>query len=103
MKRLRLFILVLVAGLGMSGCSNFLKESSQDEVIPETVYDYSELILNYMGYSDIWQMLFVLSDETQLRSDVFDWGDDYSYSMEVEGVFTWQPDMWETESRITWG
>ena len=100
MKRLRLFILVFVAGLGMSGCSNFLKESSQDEVIPETVYDYSKLLLNYMGYSDIWQMLFVLSDETQLRSDVFDWGDDYSYSMEVEGVFTWQPDMWETESRI---
>ena len=84
----------------MSGCSNFLKESSQDEVIPETVYDYSELILNYMGYSNIWQMLFVLSDETQLRSDVFDYGDDYSYSMEVEGVFTWQPDMWETETRI---
>ena len=100
MKRLRLFILVFVAGLGMSGCSNFLKESSQDEVIPETVYDYSELVLNYMGYSDIWQMLFVLSDETQLRSDVFDWGDDYSYSMEVEGVFTWQPDMWETETMI---
>ena len=100
MKRLRLFILILVASLGMSGCSNFLKESSQDEVIPETVYDYSELILNYMGYSNIWQMLFVLSDETQLRSDVFDYGDDYSYSMEVEGVFTWQPDMWETETRI---
>ena len=100
MKRLRLFILVFVAGLGMSGCSNFLKESSQDEVIPETVYDYSELVLNYMGYSDIGQMLFVLSDETQLRSDVFDWGDDYSYSMEVEGVFTWQPDMWETETMI---
>ena len=88
--------MVLVAGLGMSGCSNFLKESSQDEVIPETVYDYSELLLNYMGFSDIWQVLFVASDETQLRSDVFDWGDDYSYSMEVEGVFTWQPDMWET-------
>ena len=96
MKRLRLFILILVASLGMSGCSNFLKESSQDEVIPETVYDYSELLLNYMGFSDIWQVLFVASDETQLRSDVFDWGDDYSYSMEVEGVFTWQPDMWET-------
>lgn len=92
--------MILVASLGMSGCSNFLKESSQDEVIPETVYDYSELILNYMGYSNIWQMLFVLSDETQLRSDVFDYGDDYSYSMEVEGVFTWQPDMWETETRI---
>ena len=103
MKRLRLFILVLVAGLGMSGCSNFLKESSQDEVIPKTVYDYSELVLNYMGYSDIWQMLFVLSDETQLRSDVFDWGDDYSYSMEVEGVFTWQPDMWELEGATASG
>ena len=96
MKRLRLFILILVASLGMSGCSNFLKESSQDEVIPETVYDYSELLLNYMGFSNIWQVLFAASDETQLRSDIFDWSDDYSYSMEVEGVFTWQPDMWET-------
>ena len=96
MKRLRLFILVFVASLGMSGCSNFLKESSQDEVIPETVYDYSELVLNYMGFSNIWQVLFAASDETQLRSDIFDWGDDFSYSMEVEGVFTWQPDMWET-------
>ena len=96
MKRLRLFILILVASLGMSGCSNFLKESSQDEVIPETVYDYSELVLNYMGFSNIWQVLFAASDETQLRSDIFDWSDDYSYSMEVEGVFTWQPDMWET-------
>ena len=88
--------MVFVASLGMSGCSNFLKESSQDEVIPETVYDYSELVLNYMGFSNIWQVLFAASDETQLRSDIFDWGDDFSYSMEVEGVFTWQPDMWET-------
>ena len=83
----------------MWGCSDFLKETSQDEVIPETVVDYSEMVLNYMGYSDIWQVLFVVSDEVQLRSDIFEWGyDEWSPGMEVEGVFTWQPDMWEDES-----
>ena len=99
MKRLRLFIAGVVVVLGISGCSNFLKETSQDEVIPKTADDYSELMLSHMGYSDIWKVLFVLSDEVQLSSFLFDYyPGDYSPAMNVGDVFTWQPDMWETNT-----
>lgn len=99
MKRLRLFIAGVVVVLGISGCSNFLKETSQDEVIPKTAHDYSELMLSHMGYSDIWKVLFVLSDEVQLSIFLFDYyPGDYSPAMNVGDVFTWQPDMWETNT-----
>ena len=54
----------------MNGCSDFLEEKSQDEVIPKTVEDYGELLLNYMGYTDVWSVLYVLSDETGIEEKV---------------------------------
>ena len=100
MKQLGLMILGIFCIFLLNGCSDFLEEKSQDEVIPKTVEDYNELLLNYMGYTDIWSVLYVLSDETGigeklLRSDTDK--DDYR-AVEIKGVFTWQPDMWETES-----
>lgn len=74
MKQLGLMILGIFCIFLLNGCSDFLEEKSQDEVIPKTVEDYNELLLNYMGYTDIWSVLYVLSDETGigeklLRSD----------------------------------
>ena len=100
MKQLRLKIFGIFCIFLLNGCSDFLEEKSQDEVIPKTVEDYSELLLNYMGYTDVWRVLYVLSDETgieekRLRSDADE--DDYR-AIGIKGVFTWQPDMWENES-----
>ena len=55
MKQLGLMILGIFCIFLLNGCSDFLEEKSQDEVIPKTVEDYNELLLNYMGYTDIWR------------------------------------------------
>lgn len=49
MKQLGLMILGIFCIFLLNGCSDFLEEKSQDEVIPKTVEDYNELLLNYMG------------------------------------------------------
>ena len=101
MKQLRLMMLGMLCLFILNGCSDFLEEKSQDEVIPKTVEDYGELLLNYMGYTDVWSVLYVLSDETGIEEKVLgaysDDEDDYR-AVGIKSVFTWQPDMWETES-----
>ena len=57
MKQLRLMMLGMLCLFILNGCSDFLEEKSQDEVIPKTVEDYGELLLNYMGYTDVWSVL----------------------------------------------
>lgn len=97
MRRLKLIILGIIVSSGIYGCSDFLKETSQDEVIPQTVNDYSELLLNYMGYTNIGDVLYVLGDEVQINSGVFEWS---GVVTEIESVFTWQPDMWEENTTV---
>ncbi len=50
MKNIYLTILAACA-LGVAGCSSFLKEESQSEVIPKSTADYAELLLG-SGYPD---------------------------------------------------
>lgn len=42
-------ILFIAIGLSLSGCSKFLEEKSQDEVIPKTAVDFKELLMG-SGY-----------------------------------------------------
>ena len=41
-------VLNLIFSLMLGACSDFLEESSQDETIPTTTTDYSELLMMYM-------------------------------------------------------
>ena len=47
MKRFKLTILSFVGLLVTGACSDFLEEKSQDEVIPSTEKDYSEILIAY--------------------------------------------------------
>lgn len=97
MKLFRLTIIGILSVTLASGCSDFLEETSQDEVIPTTAEDYSELLLNYMGYSGFWSALNVLSDELRINDEYFYGDEDDSNAVGYRSIFTWQPDMWETE------
>ena len=97
MKLFRLTIIGILSVTLASGCSDFLEETSQDEVIPTTAEDYSELLLNYMGYSGFWSALNVLSDELRINDEYFYGDEDDSNAVGYRSIFTWQPDLWETE------
>ena len=83
-------------------CADFLEEKSQDEVLVKTATDYSELLLGYMGYSDSWKLLYLLSDETRLDENQY-WGEtDDATGVGYRDFYTWQPDMWENgDSYVT--
>lgn len=104
MKYMRNIILGWLCVCLTGACSDFLEEKSQDEVLVRTASDYSELLLGYMGYSDCWRLLYLLSDETRLDDNQY-WGDgnaDDATGISYKGFYTWQPDMWEgTSSSVT--
>ncbi len=61
-----IFILSLVLLLG--ACSKFLEESSQDEIIPKTVNDYSELLFGeaYLrDYKTVHEYLELMTDDVK--------------------------------------
>ena len=45
MKRLFIYLISGILLLGVGGCSDFLEESSQDEVRPGTTDDLNQLLL----------------------------------------------------------
>lgn len=98
MKCLGLTILSCISLFVMGACSDFLKEKSQDEVIPSTVKDYSEMLLAYSNPGG-YNMLTVLDDDIEI-SDVRYNNNENSIVKQHGGCFTWQPDMWEWENGI---
>ena len=83
----------------LAGCSDFLEEKSQDEVIPTTATDYSEMVLAYMdcrGYA----ILNVLDDDVAINEAVLG-SDENTTVLQNWGGFTWQPDMWEQSNSLT--
>ncbi|MCB6974694.1 MULTISPECIES: RagB/SusD family nutrient uptake outer membrane protein [Butyricimonas] len=92
--------LSLIFSQVLGGCSRFLEESSQDESIPTTTTDYSELLMMYMYKTQLsnYDVLFYLDDdlmlnESKLPTGSFIWG-----LAALSRTFTWQPDMWEQEN-----
>jgi ragB/susD domain protein len=92
MKHYKLMILGMIGLFLTGGCSDFLEEKSQDEVIPTTTADYSGLVIGctHMGAYDL---LHVLDDDLQLNELYGDY--ENSTAIFNEGCFTWQPDVWE--------
>ncbi|MEJ5053449.1 RagB/SusD family nutrient uptake outer membrane protein [Sphingobacterium sp. MYb382] len=88
------FGLWLSAGLllSMNSCSDFLKEESQDEVIPRTVVDYKELLMGsgYQGKEEPSTFVYFLDDDVEfnlLDENVVGSNDARRDRLQ----FTWQP------------
>lgn len=94
--------LSLVFSLMLGACSDFLEESSQDETIPTTTTDYSELLMMYMYklYRNNYNVLFYLGDDLKLNESSLPTGNYIKGLAAQIRVFTWQPDMWEQESAL---
>lgn len=101
MKSKYIFSLAVVAGFVLGGCSSFLEEESQDEVIPKTVTDFSESLMG-SGYlptnmsAPPGAILAQLDDDKMLNLD----GKDVVGSTDAENwfpVFTWQPDLYRRD------
>lgn len=101
------WIILVIWALFWCGCSDFLNEESQDEVIPKTVKDFSELLLN-SGYPDVsvypGAICAQLDDDKEMN-----WLGESLNEGSVLGSsdaeawfprFTWQPDMFRRDEGI---
>lgn len=108
MKRFFYYLIFGILGLGMVGCSDFLEESSQDEVRPGTVDDLEQLLLGegYLRTDVLLPYLELLTDNVQNNFTK----DDRFGTLLQQGapVFTWSNDMFErmeelsTSGKDTW-
>ena len=92
MKRIKYTILLCVTGLLFS-CSDFLEESSQDEVRPSTLDDLKQLML-YEAYpldNNLCQHVDFLTDDVQ--SDYPGREDQKAMLNNLAPIFTWDIDM----------
>jgi len=86
---------MLLLTLCMFGCSDFLKESSQDEIRPATTNDLEQLLLGegYLRDDYIANYLDLLTDDVESN-----YSDDISQAGLLPAgapIFTWQKDMYE--------
>ncbi|MDR2282958.1 MAG: RagB/SusD family nutrient uptake outer membrane protein [Sphingobacterium sp.] len=76
----------------MVSCNDFLKEESQDEVIPKTVVDYKELLLG-SGYPDDKpdpsNFTYYMDDDVEFAMDASQLGS--SAAKGLLPTFSWQP------------
>jgi hypothetical protein len=91
--------------LVMSGCSDFLAEQSQDERIPSSANDLSEILLGRgypWGNDNLIPYVYLLGDEIiSFHETAIGVGNLSAYQL-LRSVYTWQPDMFETEPIQGW-
>lgn len=93
----------MLLALCMFGCSDFLKESSQDEVRPATTNDLEQLLLGegYLRNEYIANYLDLLTDDIENH-----YSDDVSQQGLLPAgapIFSWQKDMYERMQNNTYG
>ena len=71
MKHKFFAIPMIAATLALGGCSKFLEEKSQSDVIPRTVTDFSELLLGsgYPGNTNPAAMVYLMDDDVDLNCE----------------------------------
>lgn len=90
----KIITILFMSAMLLSSCS-FLDEKSQDEVIPKSAEDYSELLLGSgypLGYTRFYPYLYLLDDDVQLNVDI----KSIASNTTVQAAFaayTWQPNM----------
>ena len=98
MFRYKSYIYALAALLTFASCSDFLNETSQDEVIVKDVNDYSELLLGsgYPSPTDkLYAPLYLLDDDYMLNENSMSDDEDYASALSAYPFHTWQSDMWQ--------
>lgn len=92
LKNIKLTFWILGGLCFFSACNDFLKEESQDEVIPKTIVDYKELLIG-SGYpdkdTDPASFLYYMDDDVEFAMDVTQLGS--SASKGPLSVYSWQP------------
>ncbi|WP_026207834.1 MULTISPECIES: RagB/SusD family nutrient uptake outer membrane protein [Butyricimonas] len=92
-------IIILLFALGLFGCSDFLKESSQDEIRPSTVDDMDQL-LNGEAYTELYTdyllgITDIFTDDIQCRGASIYYPDDKTKLERERWKFGWQKDMFD--------
>ena len=82
----------LVGGM-FAGCSDFLEEHSQSEVIPTSASDYGMMFYQYLQSTPDENVRY-LDDDVAIDETNFYEFDDWGATTNRK-AFTWQPDMWE--------
>ena len=84
------------------GCSDFLEEHSQSEVIPSSASDYGLMIypaLDLVPGGTILEM----DDDVAIDESQFSETDENWSAMSLRKSFTWQPDIWEgSQARMSY-
>lgn len=92
---------VIAASLLLGGCSKFLEEKSQSDVIPKTVVDFRELLLGsgYPGADQPADFIYLMDDDVDL---FIEYGQSTGYTIIGSPTtkthflhYTWQPRMAE--------
>lgn len=101
MFRKKSYIYALAGLLTMASCSDFLNESSQDEVLVKDVSDYSEMILG-SGYPSptekLYTPLYLMDDDYMLNENAMSDDEDYASALSAYPFLTWQPNMWQNNN-----
>lgn len=100
------WVILAVWTLSWGGCSDFLNEESQDEVIPKTVTDFSELLMG-SGYPSVSNypgaICAQLDDDKEMNWLGQELVGNVLGSTEAEAwfpMFTWQPDMFRRNEGV---
>lgn len=100
------WVILAVWTLSWGGCSDFLNEESQDEVIPKTVTDFSELLMG-SGYPSMSNypgaICAQLDDDKEMNWLGLELLGNVLGSTEAEAWFprfTWQPDMFRRNEGV---
>lgn len=95
MKRFFNYLILSILVIGMSGCGDFLEESSLDEVRPSTTDDLEQLLLGegYLRQDCLFPYLELLTDNVQSNYTP----DVRMQNLVQQGipVYSWDPDMFE--------
>lgn len=97
-RKKQFMIYALVSLLTFASCSDFLNETSQDEVIVKDVNDYRELLLG-SGYPSptekLYLPLYLLDDDYMLNENSMSDDEDYASAQSAYPFHTWQSNMWQ--------
>ena len=100
MKGKNHLLLLLVTVVSLSSCKKFLEESTQDQLVPKTTRDYSEMLFGD-GYPRIYDPLllstFVMDDDVSnaTNSSFGQQPNFISQAQSILPVYSWQPDFFE--------
>lgn len=93
-------LLLLVTALSLSSCKKFLQEQTQDQLVPKTTRDFSELLFGdgYLRYLDPAPISTMLMDDDveSITNPSFGQGATFIQAAQsVLPVYSWQPDFFE--------